>query len=672
MDAQRWDHAYDPSASSSARLRVPSIDPTQGYVQRPQTTVLAPIEESETGSCPRRRRRLLQAMWIGLDIVANIVVILVAAWVLNRYPSSSAWLLLALLIGVRIAAFIRLGMYRAVLRYSGIHTLVCTVVGVAIGSAVAMSSGLMMGLSNSAGLGRAFWVLEGMMALMVAGGMRLCARLLLERSANGEDPQRVLIYGAGSLGELALRDLKRASGFVPVGFMDDDSTHHRNVIHGKPVLGSFDDFEAIVARIRPDLVVVAMAEPPLDKIRHLFRRAMARGIHVLLAKGVSTAFDDDAGHLHLGLRDMALEDLLRRPSRQLDEAPVQTLIEDHAVMITGAGGSIGSELCRQVARLGTSRLHIVDHSEFALYQIHAELSEQWPDLEVVPHLLSLLDAVATGAMMAQARPDLVIHAAAYKHVPLVEDNPCTGIYNNVASFTNVLQAASAQRVGSLVLISTDKAVRPTNVMGASKRVCERLMQCAASDGSMRCCAVRFGNVLGSSGSVVPRFLAQIAAGGPVTVTHPDITRYFMLIPEAVSLVLQAAARSTRAGEIFILDMGEPVRIADLARQLIFMCGKRPDIDIAISYTGLRPGEKLYEELLINDSDCHTDIPDITVAAPMPVDCAALHTTVTQLLEACETFDHGAVQRHLQSLVPEWMPSREMARQGAEPVQAGVA
>ena len=672
MDAQRWDEGYESSASGSARLGVPVLDSAQSYVQRPQTTVLAPVEERGPRRCPRRRRRWLQALWVGLDMLANVVVILVAAWVLGRYPSSSAWLLLGLMVAVRITAFVRLGMYRAVLRYSGIHTMVCTMVGVAIGSAVAMSSGLMLDLSNSAGLGRAFWVLEGMMALMVTGGMRMSARLLLERSANGEDPQRVLIYGAGSLGELALRDLKRAPGFVPVGFMDDDSSHHRNVIHGKPVLGGLDDFEAIVARGRPDLVVVAMAEPPQDMIRQLFRRAMARGIHVLLAKGVSTAFDDDAGHLHLGLRDMALEDLLRRPSRQLDDAPVQAMIHRHAVMITGAGGSIGSELCRQVARMGARSLHIVDHSEFALYQIHAELVEHWPELEVVPHLLSLLDAVATGAMMARAKPELVIHAAAYKHVPLVEDNPCTGVFNNVASFANVLRSATENQVGSLVLISTDKAVRPTNVMGASKRVCERLMQCAASEGAMRCCAVRFGNVLGSSGSVVPRFLDQIAAGGPVTVTHPDITRYFMLIPEAVSLVLQAAARSTRAGEIFILDMGEPVRIADLARQLIFMCGKRPDVDIAITYSGLRPGEKLYEELLINDSDCRTDVPDITVAAPMSVDCDHLRATVAQLLEACERYNYAGVHDQLQSLVPEWAPSREMIRMAAHRVEVGVA
>lgn len=643
-------------ASSYSSARRPAV---RGDLERrSQTTILrAPIDPK------RNRRRLLQVLWVFVDTVAMLTVVGLTAWLLERTLNTTTWTMIGIMLAARVVLFVLLGMYRAVLRYTGLHTLLITLAGVVAGSGLALSSEVMLGLEGTSRLGRQFWIMEALLAIGVIGGLRLGARMVLEywSSYSGtSEQQRVLIFGAGSLGELALRNLLRAPGYKPVAFLDDDQHIHRRVIHGRPVLGGLAQLDTAIARCRPNLIVVAIADPPASLTKTIFRAGMAKGIHVLLAKGVSNAFDEQAGS-QLGLRDLALEDLLRRPARDLDERPVREMLSGRRLLVTGAGGSIGSDLCRQVAAMGVSELHVLDHSEFALYQVQMALGQDYPHLNVQAHLVSLTNGVAVASVFASAKPHIALHAAAYKHVPLVEANPGPGIYNNVLGFANVLEAAERYGVESTILISTDKAVRPTNVMGASKRVCEVLMQAHAAHPQhrMRCCAVRFGNVLGSSGSVVPLFLKQIQAGGPITVTHPDITRYFMLIPEAVSLVLQAAARSTRAAEIFILNMGEPVRIADLARQLIFMHGKRPDDDIEIVYSGLRPGEKLYEELLIDESASHTDIPDITVAAAAPCDWEHVLQTVRSLITACDQGDVQQIVEVLQHLVPEWRPSAEM-------------
>jgi FlaA1/EpsC-like NDP-sugar epimerase len=582
-----------------------------------------------------------------------------AAVLLERSPNREAWAIVALMAAVRIVAMVRLGMYRAVLRYSGIHTQFCAAMSTGLGTLIAIATAALLNLDHYAGLGRAFWALEGLITLSVIGGSRLSARMFIERLAQRGNSQsavskRVLIFGAGNLGELAFRDLQRVPHYNPIGFLDDAPHRHQAVIHGKRVYGGLADFDTVCQKLQPDMIVVAISDPPPEQVKTLFKLAMAKGIHVLLAKGVGTALD--AGGQQLGLRDLALEDLLRRPSRNLDRGPVERLLAGRRVMVTGAGGSIGSELCRQVAAMGIVNLDILDHSEYNLYVIESELRQAFPHLRINPYLVSLTDRQATLAALQATRPEIVFHAAAYKHVPLVEANPFQGIANNVGGWRNLLDAAEVTAVGQLVLISTDKAVRPTNVMGAGKRVCELLLQ-SRSDSLMRLCAVRFGNVLGSSGSVVPRFLQQIAEGGPVTVTHPDITRYFMLIPEAVGLVLQAAARSSEEEtEIFILDMGEPVKIADLARQLIFMHGKDPDHEISVVFTGLRPGEKLYEELLIDDSDHHTDIPDITVARHQSITRIEIERLSNPLLKACSRADSQELVQALMQLVPEWVPS----------------
>ena len=627
-----------------------------------ETQVIAPQISDRLGSI-RRRRLPIQLAWMGVDLVCLAGAAAAAAWILDRPPSPTAWALIGLMNLVRLVIFVRSGMYRAVLRYSGIHTQTCATISVALGSAVAVAAASMLSLDLQAGLGRAFWALEGLISLVVIGGLRLTARMVLERlnakqQLGDAAPQRVLIYGAGGLGELAMRELIRAPNYHPIGFLDDDQRQYRSVIHGKPVLGGLQDFGKICERHKPDLVVVAITDPPQQQTQALFRLAMDHGLHMLLAKGVGTALDE--GGAQLGLRDLALEDLLGRPSRKLDQTPVRRLLAGKRVLVTGAGGSIGSELCRQVADLGIRSLDLLDHSEYNLYAVETVLRESHPDLSITPHLVTLVDRPATMAALGQCRPDVIFHAAAYKHVPLVEANPARGLINNVGGFVNLIDAAEAHAVGHLVLISTDKAVRPTNVMGASKRVCELIMQSRGRNSLITLCAVRFGNVLGSSGSVVPRFMDQIAAGGPVTVTHPEITRYFMLIPEAVSLVLQAGARSSSdEPEIFILDMGEPVKVADLARHLIYMHGKTPDQDIQIAYTGLRPGEKLYEELLTGESDHHTDIPDITVARTLDLDQQQTGAAIGRLLKACHMGDMHGISEELAALVPEWTPSDQV-------------
>jgi len=596
-----------------------------------------------------RRRQLVQCLWLGLDAASMAAAALLTAQLLESLLSQGAVCILGLIIAVRLIAFIRLGMYRSVLRYSGLHTLSTAAWGVAAGTGVGVAAAFFLHWENAAGLGPRMLIVEGLVSFALCGTTRIMARMMLEYR-QGSDQRRALIYGAGDLGELTIRNLRRLGSYRPVGFLDDDRHKHRALIHGRCVLGGLKDFDAVVARTRPEAVVLAVSNPPQALTRALFQACMANHLRLLVVQGVKSALVESG---ELALKDIALEDLLARPSRLLNRTPVQAMLAGKTVLITGAGGSIGSELTRQIAGCGIESLLLLDHSEFNLYEIHREITARFPNLKVVPILGNLACAESISEAMAAHRPQVVFHAAAYKHVPLVEENPFVGLANNVGGFRNLLLAADRCGVERLVLISTDKAVRPTNVMGASKRVCELLLQNYPT--RTRLCAVRFGNVLGSSGSVVPRFLEQIRAGGPVTVTHPDITRYFMLIPEAAALVLQAGALAQH-GEIFILDMGAPVRIADMARQLIWMTGRVPDRDIAVTFTGLRPGEKLYEELLISNSEQRTAVDGIMVARPTEMEWDRLEDLSDRLLAACARRDHAGVVIALATLVPEWAPS----------------
>ncbi|MBA3935944.1 MAG: polysaccharide biosynthesis protein [Planctomycetes bacterium] len=587
-------------------------------------------------------------LWIVLDIVCMLAAMGAALVLLKRTPGEQGVQFLCIIVAVRLGFFVRMGMYRAVLRYSGIHTLFVAAASIVAGSLAGVVIAFFFLQAHLDGLGRAFVVLEALLSLVACGGMRILVRISTEWGS-ARSGRRAVIYGAGSLGELVLRGLRRTGELNPIGFIDDDPRRVGRMIHGRRVLGTLADLPQICRRYEPEMLITAIHQLPPQKMRGVIQACMDNGIKA--KKGVGDVMSASG---QAKLADFKLEDLLRRPPRNLDRLALNKLITGKTVLVTGAGGSIGSELCMQIAALGAQRLILLDHSEINLYTIDQRLGERFPDVGREPVLLDLQSRRRVEQLLTRVRPDVVFHAAAYKHVPLVESNPFIATRNNVNGFRNVLDAAVAAGIGLVVLISTDKAVHPTNVMGCTKRVCELLLQSHPSCAT-RMCAVRFGNVLGSSGSVIPRFLEQIAQGGPVTVTHPEVTRYFMLIPEAVELVLHAGAMATH-GEIFILDMGEPVRIADMARQLIFLTGNIPDRDIEISYTGLRPGEKLYEELLKNDSEQSAAVDGITIARTAAIDYTGLRGAVQALLEACEHQDRDEFLGALRALVPEWVPS----------------
>jgi len=591
-------------------------------------------------------RALVGLAWAAIDFAAMALAAVTVAILLRRVNILESLALTVVgAIALRVALFQLFGIYHCLVRFSSLHVLGALFAGVVAGSLV------LYGVRAATGLpSLTFIVFEGIASLAACGGLRLIVRLVYEWQTRSRGA-RVIVYGAGALGETVVRTLLRSAAFKTVGFIDDAVAMRGSQIHGRRVWGGLRDLAQVAKRLDAAMVVVAIRDLPPERLKEVFSACMALGLRMKKVAGIDTLL---AGKGELALDDIAIEDLLRRPARNLDPGLLPAMLAGKTVVVTGAGGSIGSELCHQVCMHGASRIILIDHSEPSLYAIEMSLRDEFPGLAIEPVLLNLSYQAPLETIFRRVRPDVVFHAAAYKHVPLVEHNPILGVRNNIGGFLNVIEAAVAANVERLVLISTDKAVRPTNVMGATKRVCELILQ-NHPGARTRMCAVRFGNVLGSSGSVIPRFLEQIANGGPVTVTDKRMMRYFMLIPEAVELVLHAGALAEH-GEIFILDMGEPVKIDDMARQLIHMTGNVPDVDIPIVYSGLRPGEKLYEELLINDAERKTCVEGITVGRPTPRDYSEIKALVTDLMLACESQNPGGLIRALKALVPEWQPS----------------
>jgi len=429
----------------------------------------------------------------------------------------------------------------------------------------------------------------------------------------------VVIYGAGRAG-IKLESEFANSEYKIKYFVDDDPILHGRSIDGVKVL-SKEELKTKIGDEKLDLLVIAMPSADKSRIKTIYEKLHSYFHEIQILPSLEDILKEK--DFTKQLKDVSVEDLLARHPKDLDRVKIESFIKDKVILVTGAGGSIGSEICRQCKRYGAKKLILLDHSEYNLYAILEELHVD----EVIPVMQSVVDKKLLDKTFAMHKPDIVIHAAAYKHVPLVEANIQEGIVNNVLGTKNVIDISIKHGVKKFVMISTDKAVRPTNVMGTTKRICELYAQNSNGKGT-DIVAVRFGNVLGSSGSVIPKFKKQIEEGGPITVTHPDITRYFMLIPEACELVLQAGAIGS-GGEIFILDMGEPVKIVDLAKKMCELSG-RDDIDIVFS--GLRPGEKLYEELLIDESDAKTEYESITVAKPSHYDIEQLNKDIEELLE----------------------------------------
>jgi FlaA1/EpsC-like NDP-sugar epimerase len=416
-----------------------------------------------------------------------------------------------------------------------------------------------------------------------------------KRATDGGDLHNVLLIGAGEAGVIVAREIAKRPDLrlKPVGFIDDDPMKRGTSIGGLPVLGAIKDIKAIAERKRTRHALITIANATGPQVRRIAEQCRDAGLDTKIIPGI---YEIVGAKVNLSqIREIAIEDLLGREPVQLDEDIVGATIGSRVVLVTGAGGSIGSELCRQICRFGPRRLLLVERFENALFEIHRELASEFPHVPLEPIIADVCDQARMQQVFEVNKPELVFHAAAHKHVPMMEWNPCEAVKNNVGGTRVVADLADAHGVERFVLVSTDKAVNPTSVMGATKRIAELYVQACSQRSSTRYVTVRFGNVLGSAGSVIPIFRQQIAKGGPVTVTHPDMTRYFMTIPEASQLVLQAGAMG-EGGEIMILDMGAPVKIVDLARDLIQLSGLRPNVDIEIRFSGVRPGEKLFEEL----------------------------------------------------------------------------
>ncbi len=553
---------------------------------------------------------------------------------------------------VTILAFSKLGLYRAILRYLTFHALAV----VSIGTVISAASVSVLAFYFDASIPRSIPIIYGAFLCLLSGGSRLIVRVLVAQ-AGSKDKKNVLIYGAGAAGRQLALALRSSETHKVIGFLDQDETLDNTIIMGLKVKG-IDRAAALVDRHGVEQILLAIPSASRARRKEILDALVNLPAEVLTVPDMKDIVDGKAKIDEL--KDVAIEDLLGRDSVAPQQALMEANIKDKVVLVTGAGGSIGSELCRQIIQSKPSALVLFELSEFGLYQIERELSlmacKADLDVKIIPLLGSVQKINRLSTVMKSFNVQTVYHAAAYKHVPLVEYNVVEGVRNNVFGTYYTAKAAIEAGVESFVLISTDKAVRPTNVMGTTKRVAELGLQALAEQENAktkgtRFCMVRFGNVLGSSGSVIPLFKKQIAGGGPVTVTHPDIIRYFMTIPEAAQLVIQAGAMG-KGGDVFVLDMGEPVKITDLAENLIQLSGlevkseHNPYGDIAIEFSGLRPGEKLFEELLIGDNVEKTAHERIMTAHETYLPHDEYKNLIEQLDAACHNFEHDKIRQLL--------------------------
>ena len=547
-------------------------------------------------------------------------------------------------------AFYFFGLYRGMWRFASIPDLVRILQAVVVGTGVTFFSLFLM--SRLEGVPRSVLLLYPLLLTGALTGPRLMYRWIKDHSffVKRRGDKRALIIGAGKAGELLVRDLVNGACYQTVGFVDDDPEKLGREIHGVRVLGALNDLEHITADRAIDDVIIAMPSAPSIIMRRIVDVCTKLGVHCSTLPNLAELANGNVGISRL--REIEIEDLLGREAIDLDNQDIKTFLFGKRVLITGAGGSIGSELCRQVVEFQPAQLVMLDNGEYNLYKIEQEMVQhEHPECKAV--LADVRDYAYMRMLFEMYKPEVVLHAAAYKHVPLVEVNASEGVKTNILGTKIVADLSHEFAADKFVLVSTDKAVNPTNVMGATKRAAEIYCQSMSANSRTAYITTRFGNVLGSAGSVVPLFRRQIAAGGPVTVTHPEITRYFMTIPEAVSLILQAAAMGT-GGEIFVLDMGQPIKIVDLAEQMIRLSGFEPDVDIAIDFVGLRPGEKLHEELFHSlENLMGTRHPKILLAEARTIDRDAYNLQLQQLKDTIDNHgDHGVLLA-LKAIVPEF-------------------
>ena len=576
------------------------------------------------------------------------------------------WKTLVWVVPLQVIIFWRFNLYRGIWRYASTTDLRRIFLAVMLSAAAIPLLFWMLKLGIV--IPRSVLVINPLLLVLIMGGSRFVYRLWKEQGLYGGIKlygEPVLILGAGDAAVSLAKDLSKSREWRLVGFLDDDAEKHGHTLNGVRVLGALDNLQEWSRRLGVLQVIVAMP----SSSHQLRKRAIHLCNQAKLKVLTVPSFDDlMSGKVAVSqLRAIELDDLLGRDPVVLDDAGLHGLLSGKVVMITGAGGSIGSEICRQVARFSPDRLVLFEQSEFALYTIEQDLKQLFPALSFACLVGDVRDADRVDEIMQRYRPNVVFHAAAYKHVPLMEQhNAWQAIRNNVLGTWTVARAAQQHGAGKFVMVSTDKAVNPTNVMGASKRLAEMVCQAlqpspSQEEGATRFVMVRFGNVLGSTGSVIPRFRAQIAQGGPVTVTHPEITRYFMSIPEASQLVLQAGLMG-QGGEIFVLDMGEPVKITDLAKDLIRLSGFTED-EIKIEFTGLRPGEKLYEELLADsEHSLPTPHPKLRIAQARQADAVWLAKLLGWVAHPVQ--DDATVRQALKQWVPEYMPDIPRGTDGA--------
>jgi FlaA1/EpsC-like NDP-sugar epimerase len=566
---------------------------------------------------------------------------------------------------VKIAVFRVAGLDRGWWKYVSVTDLLRIVVGNFVGSAI---SCIAIILIAPAGFPRSIYVLDLMICFLGTAGIRMIVRMTAEATSHrggGALEKNTLIYGAGEAGVTLLREIQRNPKLLyrVRGFLDDRPDKKGIHILGVSVLGAGDEVEPLVKKHKIDIILIAIPSATGAQMTKILKQCHACGVECKTVPGLGDVIEERG--LAGQIRDVAVEDLLGRTPVRLEQNQIRATLEGKVIMVTGAAGSIGSELCRQIARFQPAGIVGFEIAESPLFEIDREMRQCFPAILFHPEIGSIQNRARVDEVLRQYSPAVIYHAAAYKHVPLMEAHVFEAIENNVFGTHNLAVAAAEHGVEDFVMISSDKAVRPTNVMGATKRIAELLLL-GLQNGGTKYVAVRFGNVLGSNGSVIPIFKKQIAAGGPVTVTHPEMRRFFMTIPEACQLVLQSAVIG-KGGQICVLDMGEPVKIVDLARNLILLSGLKPDEDIKIEFTGMRPGEKLYEELstLLEDTapTAHEKI-RIFTGNGMPE--GDIQTWLGSLGEICETRDVGGLVVALKEIVLDYSPSTHLLKRALEP------
>jgi len=608
-------------------------------------------------------------------LVIDCIALVAAVWLafslrfetLNALQFNQTWdVYLALVLVVRPVVFYIFGLYSRIWRYASVREIIDILAAVVTGSVVVgfLMLTVIIPLEILVGFPRSILILEGVLTLFFSGGARLLSRILISPSpsSNGVglprtsgQPQRVLIAGSGDAGAMVIREIQANPGIdlLPVAFVDDDERKHGLSLHGVPIMGGCDQIPEIARDQEIGLVIIAMPTASGKVIRKTMTTCQELNVRCQTVPGLYELIIGD--HRVSDFRNVRVDDLLRRKPVAIDLEEVKQFVEGKRVVITGAGGSIGSELSRQVANFAPESVVLFEISESHLFSVHSDLVERFPQVRFAPTIGDVRDRSRVLSAFFEYRPQIIFHAAAHKHVPLMERNIQEVVANNIFGTQNVIESALEVDAGHCVLVSTDKAVMPSSAMGVSKRVAELITQRAASNSSAVFVVVRFGNVLGSSGSVVPVFQGQIARGGPVTVTDPGVERYFMTAQEAISLILQAAAIG-RGGEIFVLDMGKPVKIVDLAHDLIRLSGLEPGQDIDIVFTQLQPGEKQREELFSPwQEKLVTKHSKIFMAREQPSEGLDLEGYLEELKKLLEIRDEGALKRVLKKIVSEYQP-----------------